>query len=160
MASRSLGSRSSRFSSEKYWPPEDFAIEGSIPAARLDGLSALIWMPASPAIVAGPPDTEAQRAVDTAATAAGFALKHQVICTRFYTMLEYVKAGIGPSVILRSVLPPKPWKDFDAYPLSEPALALTVGIITLRGRYLSPAATALVSAVRDTCHLATVAAER
>jgi len=83
-----------------------------------------------------------------------------VICTRFYTMLEYVKAGIGPSVILRSVLPPKPWKDFDAYPLSEPALALTVGIITLRGRYLSPAATALVSAVRDTCHLATVAAER
>jgi DNA-binding transcriptional LysR family regulator len=112
------------------------------------------------AIVAAPPDTEAQRAVDTAAAAAGFALKHQVICTRFYTMLEYVKAGIGPSVILRSVLPPKPWKDFDAYPLSEPALALTVGIITLRGRYLSPAATALVSAIRDTCHLATVAAER
>jgi DNA-binding transcriptional LysR family regulator len=60
---------------------------------------------------------------------------------------------VGPAIVPSGVLPPQPWKDFEAYPLTEPALALTVGMITLGGRYLSPAATALANLVREQCRV-------
>jgi hypothetical protein len=53
------------------------------------------------------------------------------------------------------VLPPKPWKEFDAMALSEPALALSFGLITLPGRYLTPAASSMMALVRERARVLT-----
>ena len=65
-------------------------------------------------------------------------------------------AEAGPALDLQHETPASPKETRNLW-LN---LALTVGLITLRGRYLSPAAMALVAMIRDTCHLATIAAER
>ncbi|HEY6507437.1 MAG TPA: LysR family transcriptional regulator [Vicinamibacterales bacterium] len=109
-------------------------------------------------LVTAPPDTIFRRAAETAACAAGFTFKYGVVVGRLPTIIDHVRAGVGPAIAPASVIPQKPWKDFEAYPLTDPALTLSVGIITLRGRYLSPAATALVSLIREQCRTAPHAA--
>jgi DNA-binding transcriptional LysR family regulator len=106
------------------------------------------------ALISMPNETIFRRAAETAAASLGFSIRYAVIVGRFPTMVDHVKAGVGPAIVPSGVLPPQPWKDFEAYPLTEPALALTVGMITLGGRYLSPAATALATLVRDQCKVA------
>jgi DNA-binding transcriptional LysR family regulator len=103
------------------------------------------------ALISMPNETIFRRAAETAATQLGFSIRYAVIVGRFPTMVDHVKAGVGPAIVPSGVLPPQPYKDFEAYPLSEPALSLTVGLITLQGRYLSPAATALAQLVREQC---------
>jgi DNA-binding transcriptional LysR family regulator len=65
------------------------------------------------------------------------------------SILGHVRAGVGIAVVPEGVLPPKPWKEFDAMALSEPALALSFGLITLPGRYLTPAASSMMALVRE-----------
>lgn len=103
------------------------------------------------ALVSMPNETIFRRSAETAAASLGFSLRYAVIVGRFPTMVDHVRAGVGAAIVPSGVLPPQPWKDFEAYPLSDPALALSVGLITLQGRYLSPAATALANLVREQC---------
>jgi DNA-binding transcriptional LysR family regulator len=106
------------------------------------------------ALVSMPNETIFRRAAETAATSLGFSIRYAVIVGRFPTMVDHVKVGVGPAIVPSGVLSSPPWKDFEAYPLSDPALSLTVGMITLQGRYLSPAATALATLVREQCRVA------
>jgi DNA-binding transcriptional LysR family regulator len=109
-------------------------------------------------LVTVPTDTHVRRSLESSAGAAGFALKYAMVVAQFPTMLSHVQAGVGPAILPLSVLPAKPWREFEAYPLVEPKLVLRVGIITLQGRYLSPATAALVSLIRDRCRDAAPAA--
>jgi hypothetical protein len=47
------------------------------------------------------------------------------------------------------VLPPGPWSGFQAMMLAEPALSVSVGLITLRGRYLTPAASSMMALIQE-----------
>jgi DNA-binding transcriptional LysR family regulator len=109
-------------------------------------------------MVTTPAETHLRRLVESAAAAAGFSLKYSVVVGWLPTMLDHVVAAVGPAIVPCSVLPPKPWRGFEAYPLSEPSLHLSAGIITLNGRYLAPAATALMTLVRNECRTAPQAA--
>ena len=91
------------------------------------------------------------RVAEAAATSLGFSIRHAVIVACFSTILNHVKAGVGPAIVPSGVLPPAPWEDIEAYPLIRPTIERSVGIITLKGRYLSPAATALAALVEERC---------
>ena len=100
-------------------------------------------------LISGPVDTMLRRLVDGAASNGGISLRYGVTVERLMSILGHVRAGVGIAVVPEGVLPPKPWKEFDAMALSEPALALSFGLITLPGRYLTPAASSMMALVRE-----------
>jgi DNA-binding transcriptional LysR family regulator len=90
-----------------------------------------------------------RRVVDGAASNAGISLRYGVTVERLMSILGHVRAGVGIAVVPEGVLPPRPWKEFEATALSEPALTLGFGLITLPGRYLTPAASSMMALVRE-----------
>lgn len=100
-------------------------------------------------LISGPVDTMLRRLVDGAASNAGISLRYGVTVERLMSILGHVRVGVGIAVVPEGVLPPKPWKEFEATALSEPALTLSFGLITLPGRYLTPAASSLMALVRE-----------
>jgi DNA-binding transcriptional LysR family regulator len=100
-------------------------------------------------LISGPVDTMLRRLVDGAASNAGISLRYGVTVERLMSILGHVRAGVGIAVVPEGVLPPKPWKEFEATALSEPALTLSFGLITLPGRYLTPAASSMMALVRE-----------
>lgn len=94
-------------------------------------------------LVSLPSDSRTRRTIDAAASAAGITLRHAVTVTQFATTLSFVRAGVGLAIVPGSVaarLPPA----LVARPLTAPALRRELGVITLAGRTLSPAATGLL----------------
>ena len=106
-------------------------------------------------LISGPVDTMLRRLVDGAASNGGISLRYGVTVERLMSILGHVRAGVGIAVVPEGVLPPKPWKEFDAMALSEPALALSFGLITLPGRYLTPAASSMMALVRERARVLT-----
>jgi len=100
-------------------------------------------------LISGPVDTMLRRLVDGAASNAGISLRYGVTVERLMSILGHVRAGVGIAVVPEGVLPPRPWKEFEATALSEPALTLGFGLITLPGRYLTPAASSMMALVRE-----------
>jgi DNA-binding transcriptional LysR family regulator len=100
-------------------------------------------------LVSLPPDSYTRRLVDGAAVAAGFSLRHRLIVTRFESVVRYVRSGAGVGIIPAGALPAKPWRDFHAAVLTAPSLSVTVGLIMLRGRYITPPSASLIALVRD-----------
>jgi DNA-binding transcriptional LysR family regulator len=80
-------------------------------------------------LISGPVDTMLRRLVDGAASNAGISLRYGVTVERLMSILGHVRAGVGIAVVPEGVLPPKPWKEFEATALSEPALMLSFGRI-------------------------------
>jgi DNA-binding transcriptional LysR family regulator len=76
------------------------------------------------------------------------------------SILGHVRAGVGIAVVPEGVLPPQPWKEFEATALSEPALTLSFGLITLPGRYLTPAASSMMALVRERARALATLVER
>lgn len=101
------------------------------------------------ALISPPNDTFLRRLVDGAAANAGLTLQYGVIVERLMSLIGHVRAGVGIAVIPEGVLPPKPWKDIEAAVLVEPSLAVSVGLIMLPSRYLTPAAASMVSLIRE-----------
>lgn len=100
-------------------------------------------------LVALPSDTYLRRLVDGAATAAGFTLRYAVTVERLLSVINHVRAGVGISILPGGVLPPQPWTGFHASMLTEPTLTVSVGLITLRGRYLTPAAASMMALIQQ-----------
>ena len=84
-----------------------------------------------------------------AAAAAGFNLRYAVTVERLLSVINHVRAGVGVAILPWGVLPPGPWTGFQALTLAEPALSVSVGLITLRGRYLTPAASSMMTLVQE-----------
>ena len=99
-------------------------------------------------MVSLPPDSYTRRLIDGATAAAGFHLQVGLVVTRFESVVQYAAAGNGIGVVPAGALPPKPWRGFHAAPLAAPAMSVTVGLITLRGRHPTPAAASLMSLVQ------------
>jgi LysR family transcriptional regulator, carnitine catabolism transcriptional activator len=100
-------------------------------------------------LVSLPARSGARRQIDAAATAAGFRLRHVVTVGLPVTLLTLVRSGVGAAVVPGD---PPPWRAFEnlvSRALVRPTMSSEVGIIRLRERELSPAATGLVALVRE-----------
>lgn len=100
-------------------------------------------------LVTPPSDTYLRRLVDGAAAAAGFNLRYAVTVERLLSVINHVRAGVGIAILPWGVLPPAPWDGFQALTLAEPALSVSVGLIALRGRYLTPAASSMMALIQE-----------
>jgi DNA-binding transcriptional LysR family regulator len=100
-------------------------------------------------LVTPPSDTYLRRLVDGAAAAAGFSLRYAVTVERLLSVTSHVRAGVGIAILPWGVLPPQPWNGFVTAMLVEPTLTVLVGLITLRGRYMTPAATSMMTLIKE-----------
>jgi len=101
-------------------------------------------------MVSAPSDTFLRRMIDAAALSAGFSLHYIVTVDRLMSILHHVSAGVGIGILPSGCLPERQWGEgFHAAQLTEPSLSVAVGLITSRGRYLTPAASGMVSLIRE-----------
>jgi len=99
-------------------------------------------------LVCGPAESFLRRLLDGAAVASGFNLHYAVTVDRLLSVLHHVCAGVGIGVLPEGCLPPMQWGEgFQAMLLVDPPLSVSIGLITLRGRYLTPAASGLLSLI-------------
>jgi DNA-binding transcriptional LysR family regulator len=101
-------------------------------------------------LVSLPSDSRTRRVIDSAASSLGLTLNHVVTVSQFATMLGFVRAGIGLAIAPRSGVASFLGKELSAVPIRGRPLARDLGLITLKGREPSPAATGLMSLVRTT----------
>ena len=100
-------------------------------------------------LVSPPSDTYLRRLIDGAAAGAGFSLRYAVTVERLLSVINHVRAGVGIAILPWGVLPPPPWTGFQTALLAEPPLTVSVGLISLRGRYLTPAAASLMALIEE-----------
>ncbi len=101
-------------------------------------------------LISGASGTYVRRVIDGAAAAAGFTLHYSVTVDRVLTVLHHVSVGGGIAVLPAGCLPRLAWGEgFQVALLSEPALSVPVGLLTLRGRYLTPAASGMAALIRE-----------
>lgn len=98
-------------------------------------------------LVSPPSETYLRRLIDGAAAAAGFSLRYVVTVERLLSVISHVRAGVGIGILPAGVLPPQPWTGFHGAMLVEPSLSVSVGLITSRGRYLTPAASSMMALI-------------
>jgi DNA-binding transcriptional LysR family regulator len=100
-------------------------------------------------LVSLPVDSFTRRLIDGAAASAGLHIRHALVVTRFESVVRYVAAGAGVGIVPAGALPVPRTPDFHAATLIEPSLFVTLGLITLTGRYLTPAAESLMAMIRN-----------
>ena len=110
----------------------------TLPLSALDGV----------ALISLPNDSRTRRIIDAAAALAGITLRHAVTVTQFATTMSFVRAGVGLAIVPGSVAIDLPPLGLIAKPLTAPALRRELGVISLRGRALSPAAAGLLTLTR------------
>jgi DNA-binding transcriptional LysR family regulator len=109
-----------------------------LPLAALDGVS----------LVSLPNDSRTRRIIDAAAASVGITLRHAVTVTQFATTMSFVRAGMGLAIVPGSAASDLPHLGLVAKPLTTPALRRELGVIRLRGRGLTPAASGLLALLR------------
>jgi DNA-binding transcriptional LysR family regulator len=95
-----------------------------------------------------PSDSRTRRVIDGAASPVGITLNHVVTVSQFATMLGFVRAGIGLAIAPKSGVASFLGKELTAVPIRGRPLARAFGIITLKERESSPAATGLMSLIK------------
>jgi len=97
-----------------------------------------------------PSESYLSRLIDAAALSGGFSLRHTVTVDRLVSILHHVSAGVGIGLLPSGCLPAIQWGEgFHAAPLVDPSLSVLVGLITARGRYLTPAAAGMIALIRS-----------
>jgi DNA-binding transcriptional LysR family regulator len=99
-------------------------------------------------LVSLPSDSRTRRVIDGAASSVGITLNHVVTVSQFATMLGFVRAGIGLAIAPKSGVASFLGKELSAVPIRGRPLARDLGIITLKEREPSPAATGLMSLIK------------
>jgi DNA-binding transcriptional LysR family regulator len=99
-------------------------------------------------LVSLPSDSRTRRVIDGAASSVGITLNHVVTVSQFATMLGFVRAGIGLAIAPKSGVASFLGKELSAVPIRGRPLARDLGIITLKEREPSPAATGLMSLIQ------------
>jgi len=87
-------------------------------------------------------NSHTQRLIDGAAAKAGFSLHPIVVAQGFQDVLQFVRAGVGSGIMPGEALPKR--RDFIVRPLIAPVLSMTIGVISLKGRHLTPVASRLM----------------
>ncbi len=100
-------------------------------------------------LVSLPSDSRTRRVIDGAASSVGLTLNHVVTVSQFATMLGFVRAGIGLAIAPKSGVASFLGKELSAVPIRGRPLARDLGIVTLKEREPSPAASGLMSLIRQ-----------
>ena len=100
-------------------------------------------------MVSLPVDSYTRRLLDGAAATAGVHIRHALVVTRFESVVHYVRAGAGVGVVPAGALPAAQDGSIHPVKLVDPSLFVTLGLITLSGRYMTPAAEGLVQLIRE-----------
>ena len=91
-------------------------------------------------VISMPPESGLRRLIDGAALSAGVRLHHAITVNQYGTLFSFVRSGLGVAIVPVSALPPRGDPTLRIRPLAGPPLTRRVGILTLGGRALSPAA--------------------
>lgn len=86
--------------------------------------------------------------IDSVATASGIALKHSTVVEQFGTLYDFVGANVGISIVPASALPPRAPRGVIVKRLVSPPLVRKIGILRLKNRPLTPAATGFLDIFR------------
>jgi DNA-binding transcriptional LysR family regulator len=100
-------------------------------------------------LVSMPPDTHTRRMLDEAAASAGVWLKHAVIVPGFLDVLSHVSAGVGIGIVPSGVISDRFLALMKARPL-RPTIKMSIGLLSLKSRHVTPAASALMRLVLET----------
>lgn len=101
-----------------------------LPLAKLSGAT----------MVSLPRDTYTRKLIDGAAAAGHVTLNHAVIVPGFLEQMTHTRAGVGISIVPRSTLPGPCPRHVTVRPLMDPQLEVSITMLSLRGRHMSPAA--------------------
>ena len=99
-------------------------------------------------IVALPTESRTRRTIDAAAAMAGVQLRQMVVVTQIATVLALVDAGVGIGLAPRGATRGPLGRGLRAVPLGEPRLARRLGLIALREREPTPAASGFLALLR------------
>jgi DNA-binding transcriptional LysR family regulator len=111
---------------------------------RALGLAALSAEP----LVALPGDSRTQRSIDAAAATAGVSLRQTVVVTQIATLLSFVAAGVGLGIVPQGAVRGTLSRRLRVVQL-EPQLSRRIGLIALREREPTPAASGLLALLRQ-----------
>ncbi|MGY4478236.1 LysR family transcriptional regulator [Bradyrhizobium sp. USDA 3364] len=100
------------------------------------------------AFVSLPTGSGLRQQIDSVATANGIVLKHSTIVEQFGTLYDFVGANVGISIVPASALPPRAPRGVVVKRLVSPPLVRKIGILRLKNRPLTPAATGFLDIFR------------
>ena len=95
-----------------------------------------------------PTNSGLRRQIDVVAAANGLSLKHTTVVEQFGTLFDFVAAAIGVAIVPASAVPRKSQYKVVIKPISSPAFVRRIGILRLRNRPLTPAATGFLDIFR------------
>jgi LysR family carnitine catabolism transcriptional activator len=89
-----------------------------------------------------------RRQIDGVATANGVSLKHMTVVEQFGTLFDFVAANVGVAIVPASALPRRRQYGVVVKRLVSPAIVRRIGILRLKSRPLTPAATGFLDIFR------------
>ena len=95
-----------------------------------------------------PTNSGLRRQIDGIAAANGLTLKHTTVVEQFGTLFDFVAADIGVAIVPASALPKNRQYKLVIKRFSTPAFVRQIGILRLRNRPLTPAATGFLEIFR------------
>jgi len=95
-----------------------------------------------------PTEARTRRTLDAAAAAAGVPLRQAVVVSQFATLMALVGAGVGIAIVPKGTTLGPLARGLRSVPLVEPKLSRRLGLIALREREPTPAASGFVALLR------------
>jgi DNA-binding transcriptional LysR family regulator len=99
-------------------------------------------------IVALPTESRTRRTIDAAAATAGLTLRQMVTVTQIATLLGLVGAGVGVGLVPKGAVLGPMGRGLRVIPLGPPILVRRLGLIALREREPTPAASGFLTLLR------------
>lgn len=85
-------------------------------------------------------DSYTRKLIDGAAASARITLNHAVTVPGFFEQMKFTRAGVGISLVPLSTLPGPCPRHVTVRTIKEPQLSVSINLISLRDRFMSPAA--------------------
>ncbi|WP_428671247.1 LysR family transcriptional regulator [Reyranella sp.] len=95
-----------------------------------------------------PTEARTRRTIDAAAATSGVPLRQAVVVSQFATLMALVGAGVGIAIVPKGATRGPLARKLRSVPLTEPRLSRRLGLITLREREPTPAASGFVTLLR------------
>jgi LysR family carnitine catabolism transcriptional activator len=89
-----------------------------------------------------------RRQIDGIATAEGISLKPMTVVEQFGTLFDFVAADVGVAIVPASALPRRRQYGVVVKKLVSPSIVRRIGILRLKSRALTPAATGFLNIFR------------
>ncbi|HTR88301.1 MAG TPA: LysR family transcriptional regulator [Reyranella sp.] len=99
-------------------------------------------------IVALPTESRTRRTIDAAAATAGLTLRQMVTVTQIATLLGLVGAGVGIGIVPKGAVRGPMGRGLRVIPLGPPLLTRRLGLIALREREPTPAASGFIALLK------------